>query len=265
MKNITRHIRIIVVASIAVMLLPCISASSDEMPGSAFWLRIGSQLETNEQFQAWKQQFMTAPVNRLEVKRNNIDIEVAGQDGIVSITLADDVATTIPAAPLGILTLNGQDLGRPILERLPMVARFVRQRDEAVPIVIKPAGTFWKAKTGYSFFEEIFESDGSVRVNYDVSWQLQIEQSGEYYLSGWVQTMDPQHDSFWVEAAKRLPDGSFMRRSFRIDWHLGVHTDWGWTHLPTPIPLEAGIWQLTLRPREYEGRIDTLFLKRVPP
>ena len=242
----------------------CFYEKQNAMPGTAFWVHIGSNIESDEQFHTWREQFMTAQVNRLDVKQNDIDIEVAGQDGIVSVTLIDSVVSTEPAAPMGILTLNGQDLGRPILEQLPMVARFVRQRDEAKPILINPAGTHWKAKIGYSFFEEVFDSDDSVRVNFDVAWQVQIEQSGEYYLWGQVQTMDAQHDSFWVEAAKRLPDGSFMRRFVNIDWHLGVHADWTWTRLSTPIHLEKGIWQLTLRPREYEGRIDQLFLTNDP-
>jgi len=157
-------------------------------------------------------------------------------------------------APLGILTLDGKDLGRPILERLPTVAKFVKQRDEAVPIVVEPSGTYWQANTGYAW------QTAAITINHDVSWQLQITQSGEYHLWGRVQTMDAQHDSFFVEAAKRLPDGSFMRRSLNVDWHLGVRENWTWVRLPVPIHLESGVWQLTLRPREYEGRIEQLFL-----
>ena len=274
MKNIPHHKKIIIAIPIAAAVFLCwyITGNEHDAPsrardcvaGSALWLRIGSNLENDEQFHAWREQFMSAQINRLEVQGNDIDIEVAGQDGIVSVTLKDNIVSTVPPAPTGILTLNSRDLGRPILERIPEIARFARQRDEAVPVVISPSGTPWEANAGYSVFDEVFESDGSVRVNYAVSWQVQIEQSGEYYLWGRVQTMDPQHDSFFVEAATRLPDGSFMRRSVNIDWHLGVHADWIWTRLPTPIHLTEGVWQLTLRPREYEGRIKQLFLTLDP-
>ena len=239
---------------------------NDRVAGTAFWIRIGSRLETDAQFSAWRQQFMSAEVNRLDVNQNDIDIEVAGQDGIVSVQWKNSVVTTEPAAPLGILSLDGRDLGRPILEQIPEVARFVEQRNEAVPIVIDPSGTHWEAEIGYSFFDDWIEPDAlasggfAARINQDVSWQLQVKQSGEYFLWGRVQTIDSEHDSFWVETARQLPDGSFMRRSMNIDWHLGTRANWTWVRLPMPIRLEEGVWQLTLKPREFEGRIDQLFL-----
>ena len=236
--------------------------------GAAFWVRIASRLETEDHFSDWRQQFIAAKVHRLEVKQNDIDIAVAGREGIVAVSLADvaDSVITEPAAPMGILTLNGKDLGRPILERIPKIARFARQSSEAELITIDPSGTYWEAESGYAFFEGAVEPDSSasgglaVRINHDVAWKLQVEQAGEYTLWGRVQTRDPQHDSFFVEAAQRLPDGSFMRRLVNADWHLGVCSDWTWVRLPMPIRLESGVWRLTLKPREYEGRIDQLFL-----
>ena len=244
--------------------------AADCVGGAAFWIRIGSHIESDEQFSAWRKDFVSATVNRLDVKQNDVEIAVAGQDGIVSVKRSDTVVRTEPTAPTGILTLNGKDLGRSILEKIPTVAKFVKQRNEAKPIAVKPSGTYWEAATGYSFFEGLVEPDASasggvaVRVNHDVSWQLQVEQPGEYVLWGRVQTLDPEHDSFWVETAKRLPDGAFMRREpgtvSPVDWHLGTRPAWTWVRLPVPIRLEQGVWQLTLKPREYEGRIDRLFL-----
>jgi len=233
---------------------------------AVFWLRIGSQLETEEEFMAWQEQFLEARVNRLVVNQNDIDIEVAGQDGVVSVSLTDALGSvrTEPDAPLGILTLDGTELARPILERLSATAQFIKQRAAAAPVMIIPSGTHWEAATGYSWHASADLSGEALTVNHDVSWQLHIERSGEYYLWGRVQTRDAQHDSFWVETAKQLPDGSFMRRSLLTDWHLGVRDDWTWVRLPVPIRFTEGIWQLTLRPREYEGRIDTLFMALDP-
>ena len=250
--------------------VPTLPPPSEELAGGAFWVRIGSHLESEEQFSAWREQFIAAKVNRLDIDCNNVAVEVTGQDGIVSIQRTDSVIMTEPAAPVGILTLNGNDLGRPILEKIPAVATFVRQRDAAKSIIIPPSGIHWEAESGYSFFEGVVEPDESasggfaVRINHAVSWQLQTEQAGEYYLWGRVQTYDPRHDSFGVETAQRLPDGSFMRRSVNADWHLGTHENWTWVRLPFPIRLEKGIWQLTLKPREDEGRIDQLFLTSDP-
>jgi hypothetical protein len=250
--------------------VPIPPSPSEEFAGGAFWVRIGSHLESNEQFSLWRQQFIAAKVNRLDIEHNNVAIEVTGQDGIVSIKRTDSVIMTEPAAPMGIVTLNGNDLGRSILEKIPAAATFIQQRDAAQPIVVSPSGIPWEAESGYSFFEGMVEPDESasggfaVRINHAVSWQLQVEQTGEYFLWGRVQTCDSQHDSFGVETASRLPDNSFMRRSVNIDWHLGTHENWTWVRLPLPIRLEKGIWQLTLKPREYEGRIDQLFLTNDP-
>ena len=233
--------------------------------GAAFWVRIGSSLSSGAQFSAWRQRFISAAVNRLEVEQNDIEIEVAGQDGIVAVKLADSVVGTIPAAPTGILSLDGKDLGRPILERIPAAARFVQRRDAAEPIMIEPSGTYWEAESGYSFFEDWIEPDESAsggfaaRVNQDVSWQLRVRQSGEYFLWGRVLTIDAQHDSFFVEVVPREQAAVPPHRK-PIAWHLGVRSDWTWVRLPVPIRLEEGVWQLTLKPREFGGRIDQLFL-----
>jgi hypothetical protein len=242
----------------------------DEFAGAAFWVRIGSRLETDEQFADWHQQFITATVHRLDVKKNNIAIEVAGQEGSVSIEWIDSLLTTEPAAPMGILTLDGNDLGRPILETIPEVAAFTERRNKAEPITIHPSATYWEAESGYSFSEGGIEPDASasgglaLRINQSVSWQLQLEKSGNYFLWGRVQTRDTEHDSFYVETAKRLPDHSFMRRTMNVAWHLGVHENWTWVRLPAPLHLEKGRWQLTLKPREQDGRIDQLFLTTDP-
>jgi len=234
---------------------------NEEMAGVAFWVRIGSHLESDEQFSAWREQFLSAKVHHLDVKQNDIDIAVAGQDGVVAVKRTDSIVATEPAAPLGILTLDGNDWGRPILEKIPAMAQFVKKRNESKPIVVHPSGTQWEVASGYAFFDEIIEPDGTAaRINHDLAWQLQVEQPGNYFLWGRVQTLDEKHDSFFVELAKRLPDGSFMCRSMNADWHLGTRADWTWVRLPMPIHLDEGIWQLTLKPREYEGRIDQLFL-----
>jgi hypothetical protein len=116
-------------------------------------VRIGSNLESEEQFSSWRRQFVTAKIQQLDVEQNDVAVEVVGQDGIVSIKRTDSVIVTEPDAPLGILTLDGKDLGRPILERIPAVAEFIERRDSAMPIVVDPLGTHWTAASGYSFFD----------------------------------------------------------------------------------------------------------------
>ena len=248
----------------------CFRPLENKYPGAALWVRIGSGLQCSTSFAVWREQFAASEIHRIEVADNDVHIAVAGQEGIVSLALSNGFIQTKPAAPLGILALNGEDIGRPILECVPKLDNLRTERDTASPVHITPSGTHWLASPlpadrefgipPYGILQPSGDTSGAVRVNNNVSWQLQIDKTGNYELWGRVQTKDAEHDSFRVELSKRLPDGSFMRRSFQSDWHLGVREHWTWVRLPTAIFLDAGIWQLTLKPREYEGRIDRLFL-----
>lgn len=251
-------------------------------PGAAFWVRIGSQLDTAEKFNAWCRNFAEAAVEKLDIQNDNIAIRIAGTDGVVSAT-GTELATpmvqivTEPAGPNGILTLNGNDLGRPILEQVPMVADFVKRKQELKPITLDSTGTYWEAENGFCFLNFLTESNSeasgekAVRVNGEVFWLLDVKQAGDYYLWAHVSAIDPEHDSFMINWTKQVHDGLQLSDETGGAWHIGSGQDWRWVPLKlenekpiVPLKLEPGIWRITLRPREPDGLVDRFFFTTDP-
>ncbi|MDR1964568.1 MAG: hypothetical protein LBQ50_12375 [Planctomycetaceae bacterium] len=272
-------------------------------PGAAFWVRIGSKLDSDEKFQNWCRTFAEAQVEKLEVQGDNIAIQVAGVDGLVSaigteLTTPSFQVVTEPPEPNGILTLDGKDLGRPILEQIPAVAHIVSKKAEFKPVVIEPTGTFWEAESGFSFFNFLTEPNSEasqgqvVRINGEVFWDLEIKQPGNYYLWARVFGADPEHDSFMIDWVKQKQDGINLSQNLSQNlsknllqnlpnnlsknnlskgnggaWHIGSGSEWHWAQLKlenekpvVPMKLEPGIWRLTIRPREPDGLVDRFFL-----
>ncbi|GHT10948.1 hypothetical protein FACS1894170_03880 [Planctomycetales bacterium] len=236
--------------------------ASADSPGVALWVRIGSHLDTEEEFNTWAKNFADAKVERLNVNGNDIDIQVAGTDGAVS---ANTVSPDRLRSDTGILTLNGTDLGCPILEKIPLVADAAKRKAAAEPIRIMPGGTYWEAESGYPLIE-CMEPNASasggkvVRVNGNIFYQLVVPQSGTYYLWAKVFAADAQHDSFL-----------FSADNINGSWHLGNSEKWRWIPLRlgeskenTPLLLEQGTHRLQLRQREPDGLVDRFFLTDDP-
>ncbi|MDR1269698.1 MAG: hypothetical protein LBK82_09240 [Planctomycetaceae bacterium] len=251
-------------------------------PGAAFWVRIGSQLDTAEKFNTWRKNFAEAPVEKLDIQNNNIAIQVTGTDGSVS-AIGTELATplfhivTEPPEPNGILTLDGNDLGRPILEQIPMITDFVKRKNELKSIPLESTGTYWEAENGFCFSNFLIEinqeasGDKAVRVNGDVFWLLDVKQAGNYYLWARVSAIDPEHDSFMIDWAKQVHNELHLPKGTGGAWHIGAGPDWRWIPLKlenekpiVPLKLEPGIWRLALRPRELDGLVDRFFLTTDP-
>ncbi|MDR2439305.1 MAG: hypothetical protein LBE12_08050, partial [Planctomycetaceae bacterium] len=251
-------------------------------PGAAFWVRIGSNLDSDEKFNTWTRNFANAPIEKKEVHKNHIAIQIAGTDGSISAT-GTELATptfqiaTEPAEPNGILTLNGNDLGRPILEQIPFIADLAKQKTELKPILVEPTGTYWEAENGFCFVNSLTVPDDeasaekAVRVNSDIFWMLNIKQTDNYYLWARVSTTDPEHDSFIIDLAKQMRNGIYLNKVTGGAWHLGTGTNWRWIPLKLenqktiiPLKLEQGTWRITLKPRELDGLVDRFFLTTDP-
>ncbi|MDR3232699.1 MAG: hypothetical protein LBT46_03365 [Planctomycetaceae bacterium] len=256
----------------------------DAPPGAAFWVRIGSKLDSDEKFNDWSQRFAAAKIEKLEVQGDHIAIQVAGADGTVSadgsnlaaLSYLSHQIVTEPPEPNGILTFNGKDLGRTLIEQLPMLADILKRKAEK-PIPLEPAGTYWEAESGFSFFDFLTEqNDGAsggkaVRVNDDIFWTLEVKQPGNYYLWARVFAIDPEHDSFVIDWAKQTQAGTAVSKGFGGDWHIGAGPAWRWIPLKlnnekpvVPMNLGSGTWRLTLRPRELDGLVDQFFLTTDP-
>lgn len=251
--------------------------------GAAFWVRIGSQLDTEEKFNAWCRSFAAAKVESLEVQGDNISIRVAGTDGTVSVTgtpqqVPDNLnVQTEPPRPEGILMLNGQDVGSPILAKIPNIAYITQRQQELKPVIVESGETYWESEGGLGFSSGLYLSEtgvsggGAVQVDSDFQWKLNVKKSGTYYLWARVFAADPEHDSFHIEWSKERSNGLLESTAVNGEWHIGSGKNWRWIPLrlndkrpDIPLQLEPGTWRLILRPREPGGKVDRFFLTTDP-
>ncbi|MDP6543770.1 MAG: hypothetical protein QGH60_07225 [Phycisphaerae bacterium] len=95
------------------------------LPGAAIWVRIGSGL-TDEQFDKWRRE-LTPP--KFNVSSKSLQFSSGGGREIVSLTVDHPwdnkrKVSVKPTPPGGILSVNGKELGRRILESLEPIRRF---------------------------------------------------------------------------------------------------------------------------------------------
>ena len=89
--------------------------------GAAFWVRIGSQLTRDADFDAWRKDFeqrkaLCCPC----VRPTGLQVEVSGKEGPLSISAHapwDQAARVqlVPKPYQGVLEVDGKELGRPLL------------------------------------------------------------------------------------------------------------------------------------------------------
>ncbi len=87
--------------------------------GAAFWIRVGSGLETDADFAQWKQAFM-AGIPEIVASANTIRMQVPGsQENLVVEASApyDAPAVLLPKPTQAVLEVNGKEIGRPLLEK----------------------------------------------------------------------------------------------------------------------------------------------------
>jgi hypothetical protein len=249
--------------------------------GAAFWVRIGSQLNTEPKFHAWCRAFAAAKVEQLDVQGDNIAIRVAGTDGEVSVAVVPlqgvgnfDVKSN-PPRPTGVLMLDGKDVGGPILAAIPNIAAHIKGLTELKPVAVKPDGVYWEAEDGFGEPAMLGSDAGAVggravQIDSDFLWKLNVTKSGDYYLWARVLALDSEHDSFMIEWGRERENGSLDSLASGA-WHLGNGPQWRWVPVKfdnrdpiIPMQMDPGTWRLTLRPREYEGKVDRFFLTTDP-
>jgi hypothetical protein len=249
---------------------------------AAFWVRIGTDLKSDEEFAKWRQQFAATKAD-VHASPERVRIAVAGVDGPVAVSAAAPYAKSLPIEPpptRAVLACDGDDIGKRLLGSIEPVKSFLAKRAAIVPIKI-PAGkdVYWEAEAGdvmppMSCGEDSAASGGffvwmpakpgeraSSRVG-SATWELRVEKAGQYYLWGRVLAPTPENDSFYLRAF--TDDTEIIEPT---TWPTGTRKQWQWirvtperTKPPAPLALPAGSLSLQLRIREAGTKIDQLFL-----
>lgn len=101
------------------------AAKNHPLPGAAIWVQIGSGLD-EEHLRKWR-----GEVGRLsfEINADTMRFSSTGGKDVVSLVIDNPWDSrrkvhVVPKPPGGILSLNGKELGRPILESLEPIRRF---------------------------------------------------------------------------------------------------------------------------------------------
>jgi hypothetical protein len=256
------------------------------MPGAALWVRVGTSLNNESMFTQWRNEFESIEPLTIQTTNEHIRIEVPGVDGLVSVAAAapfgqGDV-TLIPEPSTGVLEIDGQERGRPLLAHLECIQRH-EERTRAASTIDVPAsaGVYWEAESGLVFPGMSIGRDQQAsrsqfvwhppentwgRAASTVTWTLNVAEAGKYYLWGRVLAPDPQTDSFYLKVS--TASRTLVPQS---DWHTGSGPGWRWVPVAlngekaaTALDLPAGVCRIQLASREAGTKLDRLFLVQIP-
>jgi hypothetical protein len=255
------------------------------VPGAALWVRVGSDLRSDEAFAAWRSAFSAAKTTA-DVSADKVRVTAAGTEGPLTLAAAPPYRACTemePAHTRAVLALDGRDLGKAILDRLPCVQRGRKAIAAIEPVPVSPAKpAVWEAERGHvappmktAVDDDAFggrfvwmpgaPGDRGPAAG-SVTWRLRVEKAGTYYLWGRVLAPSPTDDSFFVHASTDSAEPVPL-----TDWHTGTHTTWEWAPVrlgeapgPTPLALPAGEVMLRFRAREDGTKIDRLYLSADP-
>ena len=249
--------------------------------GAAFWVRVGSGLATDEAFEAWRRSFAETP-SQADLADGRLALRVPGADGPVAVEVAypepgDPVLEPPPS--LAVLDIDGEDVGRGILERVEPLRSYVAFLRDGPRTRLAPGeGAYLEAESGYVFPPMVAAADpgasGGAHVwtpgepgghgpgQGCVLWNLDVPAAGAYHVWGRVLAPTPSDDSFFVDIFD-----SASRRLGRVEWHTGTAKEWRWVRLtdrasrkPVAVPLPEGKVRLEICTREDGAKLDRLFL-----
>ncbi|MCX6903148.1 MAG: hypothetical protein NTW03_06645, partial [Verrucomicrobia bacterium] len=173
--------------------------SNSPRPGAAFWVRTGSGLETEAAFAEWRRAFASAGV-RVEANAEQVELRAQGRDGSLAVgTLAPFKTCTLmePPPERVVLELDGQDLGRRLLNNLEPMKSLAAEEARAQTMAAPPgAPLYWEAESGVvlpamergqdasasggAFVWMPGEPGGKGGAPGSATWRLQIARAGEY-------------------------------------------------------------------------------------
>ena len=265
---------------------PGMVPADDMVAGTAFWVRVGSELTRDADFDAWRKDFNESSRRVTVGATENLHFEVPGKDGPLSITVGapwDQSARMqlVPKPYQGVLEVNGKELGLPLLTA---VEPLCSQPPGAGPLgsMNVPAGKafFWEAESGLVLpgmaVGEDAEASGHRYVGQapspigqpsgSVTWSLAIERPARYWLWARVRSDNGNQGAFSFQAIGE--DGAVMPPATWIPRAPGT---WQWQPLqfegaksPAGLDLGKGVYHIQLQTRRSGTMIDRLMLTADP-
>jgi hypothetical protein len=249
--------------------------------GAAFWVRAGGGLGSDEAFTTWRTAFEQAVPTTVDISSDRMCLAVPGLAGPVAITAEPPFSRTSfvridPAPSRAVLELDGQDIGRLLLDRVEPCASFAAAQAQQRVIDVAPSGAVRiEAEAGFVLPRMAVGDDGQgtrfvwqpdvqspVAASGSVSWRLRVSRAGRYWLWGRVLAPNGKHDSFSL-AVEDAAGAGIMEGP----WHLPRSAEWAWraatvgaSRGPTPLDLPAGEIRITVLPREVGTRLDALWI-----
>jgi len=249
----------------------------------AMWVRAAEGIDNDGDFAAFRRSF-GAP-GTATISDGRAEVAVPGEKGKLRVfadvwkarRIAVEGGENFPADC--VLSVDGKDLGRKLLEGLDVVQRYRSVLDSKAPgtvsagqvieaedaaLIVPPfvVGSDPKASGGkFVWVPGPAGGAGSGGVG-RVMWVVNVPADGQYTLAARVQTPTAQDDSFFIRIRQRNRDALA-----RTIWPAGVHPQWHWTDLPDQtgnspllIRLHAGPAVVEVLGREDGARLDAIRL-----
>lgn len=260
-------------------------SNADANAGAAFWVRVGGGLRSDDAFNAWRAAFEQAVPTTIEVSSDRVHLAVPGLAGNVSLAaeapfLRTSVVRLDPAPSRAVLELDGQDIGRELLDRVEPCASFAAAlaSQRVIDLPVQGAARI-EAEAGFVLPRMAVGDDGEgsrfvwqpdveprVAPSGSVSWRVRVPAAGRHWLWGRVLAPDGEHNSFSIAVVDA--DGASVVEG---PWHLPRSSDWQWAAArigdsrgPTPLDLPAGEVRITVLPRETGTRLAALWITTDP-
>ena len=251
--------------------------------GIAYRLRIGSNITNEKDFASFREAFRQESI---AVHSTDMGVVLRAANNRLAIHATapyslEGPVQTIPPPPRTLLSFNGTDCGKAILETMPFIKSHAEQLTNSRVISVsgeKP--TLWEAEHGYYGFaltlaKEKSASNGAYLWEVEdapgeksngtgkVRYMLDVKEAGHYILAGRFLSPTSDDDSFFLticseDGTKILSNGT---------WAVGVRTEWGWNQFTLPkqrkpesILLPKGQATLILLTREAGTKVDQLSL-----
>ena len=265
-------------------------AANDLAVGAAFWVRVGSELTRDADFDAWRTDFDHAnpwlSVSGRDPCRS-VSVTVSGKTGPLGITAAApwDQAGRVQLVPKpyqGVLEVDGKELGLPLLAAVEPLCSFPPGAGLLGSMTVPAGRAFaWEAESGLVLpgmaVGNDAEASGGRYVGQESSsigqpsgsviWSLAIERPGRYWLWARVRSVDARrppagHGKFSFQVIGE--EGAIMPAA---TWSPQPAGAWQWqpltfdeAKLPAGLDLSKGVYRIQVQTRRSGTMIDRLML-----